>query len=108
MGFYYYTFEDGCYHLKDGEEILTSHSQVAICFEASTSVLLKHGSPENVLKKTKEMKQQYKEHDLNDIANDIEVLILPVGFPVEEINKCLGICNYIGILARKVKTNQID
>lgn len=105
---YHYKYEDGRYNLFDEDlnKIVASYEQVAFCYDAKHSVLIKHGEPEKVEKYFSNMVKLYSKFGLQDVAADQELLILPNGFPVEEINKCLDICDYIGILAKRIKYDQ--
>ena len=97
-----YRLENGLYafYLCGARKFVTS--EVAILFDRDCSVLLKHGEPERVRAEFKRMHLAFGSHpDGADAANSLTLICGE--FDLEELNKVLGICDYIGRLYAKLE-----
>jgi len=93
-----YSLEFGSYYLKDEHgNVLYMCDQVAFVYDQKLGCLLKHGSPEDMMKWWREGKKKAA-----GLFEDIRVMALPRGFDVEEINRCLTTTGYVGLLARRL------
>lgn len=106
---YRYEYDGFDYILVDGNgDIIDRMDEVGICFDKTDSVLLKHGQPERVYRYYKESMEK-----INLIGDRIsrelfDICFVQGKFPIEEINKCLDICDYVGIFYKKMMKDLIS
>jgi hypothetical protein len=101
----HYTLEYGSYYLREDHNnaIISTTDQVAIAFDATMNVMLKHGPPEHVMQWWEENKKKAP-----GLFDDIQVMKLPRGAPVEEINRVLSTAGYIGVLRKKIDDGTLE
>lgn len=96
-----YSLEAGRYvfHLRGARRF--DCDEVAVLFDAENNVLLKHGEPERVHQHFKTMREELTAAGLTAEAN---ALTLVTGrFAVEELNKVVNICDYVGRFWRNLQ-----
>ena len=98
----HYEIRYGSYYLIDDNtgEINGMMDEVAIAFDPDSGTLYKHGNPSWVIPWHKEWEPKHASVGLR-----LELLIGK--FDIEELNKCLDNSTYVGIFAKKLKS-QID
>lgn len=114
MSYYYEINNDGDYELySNGELIYNVGKEVSISYSFEKedgvvrSVLYKHGSPKLVKlchdDYLNKLKEANKDNESSVIDEMIKAQYLMTGrFDLEELNKCLSICDYIGSLHQQV------
>jgi hypothetical protein len=82
----HYTHEYGSYYLRmpGSSTIHLMCDQVAVAYAVKDGFLFKHGNPEVILKWWKE-----KRHEAEPLFGELAVITLPLGYPVEKINRAL-------------------
>lgn len=87
--------------LCDGEEIDRT-KEIAISYDDTQqgTVLLKHGDAARVQAWHDNYIKKVRDAGLSDAVNSLKI-IRSAELPVEELNKCLQVCDYVG---RMVKT----
>lgn len=110
MAEYLYRLEHGSYYLTHAKlpwptSIRSMSDQVALAYARGDDgfVLMKHGSPEVVRGWLEHAIGQYKRAGLDEMAEALEMVELPRGFDVDEINKCLTTSGYIGTLVKRIE-----
>lgn len=98
----YYLLEDHK-NLRGEHDIILMTDQVAIAFDAETNTMLKHGAPDAVKKWMADNKDKTP-----GLFADIQVMTLPRGMPVDEINRVLSTSGYIGVLRAKIDAGIIE
>lgn len=96
----HYEYRNGCYVLMDGgKAIAPPTKEIALLYSESShlpgSVLHKHGSVENVMRHHDRMTGAFERAGFIDMARELKVF-RSAHLPVEELNRCLGICDYVG------------
>lgn len=97
------------YQLKnDGRPEGQPLSEVAIAFDAKTGVLHKHGHIQYVSNWVAKTTASLRASGWDNLADDL--VVIEGKFPVEELNKCLGISGYVADLyaAMRSKSRVID
>jgi len=100
---YKYEFDGFDYLLiDDNGDTIDRMDEVSVCFDKTDSVLLKHGDPKKVYKYYEETRRKIAL--LNDFDGGMlfDICFIQGRFPVEEVNKCLDICDYVGIFYKKM------
>lgn len=104
-----YRIEDGLYQLYDGDEPLFDPIvDVAICFDALTGTMHKHGPVERVQNWHANFQRK-----LRAVGDDLsvrmanEVVCISGRLPIEELNKCLSIGGYPKLLYRKLQDEHL-
>lgn len=109
---YYYTKDQDGYKLHGGpgSDEAPPTKEIAILYsltEGGRSVLHKHGSPANVQRHFDRMRTAFVAAGFTDMASELR-MITSDKLPVEELNKCLDICDYVGRMVRKIETREAD
>lgn len=105
----HYTFEHGSYYLREdhknlrGEHDIILTDQVAIAFDDETNTMLKHGAPDDVKKWMAENKDKAP-----GLFSCIQVMTLPRGMPVAEINRVLLTSGYLAVLRSKIDDGTLE
>jgi hypothetical protein len=95
-----YALENGRYAFYlDGERLFETE-EVAILFDKSANTVLKHGRPDLVDGLAQKMRKAYLANGFVDIANDC--VVIQGKFDLEDLNKTVRICDYIGKLYKKL------
>lgn len=94
--------------VNDNGDVIDRMDEIGICFDKRDSVLLKHGQPERVHKYYQEIKEKIA--PINEYEDEIlfDICFISGKFPVEEINKCLDICDYVGTFYKKTMKGLIS
>lgn len=102
-----YRMTDGKYALfDDNEPVLQGLEEVALCFDAQTGTLHKHGAPARVMLWHLESQKAFRAAGFDNMA---EQLIAVSGrFPTEEINRCLSNTGYSARFYDKLKAGEIQ
>ncbi len=95
-----YTKESSGYVLTLGERRIEVGAAVALCFDKADSVLLKHGAPAMVQAYFEETRKRLIAVGFRDMAEDLVCLVGE--FDLEELNKAVSICDYVGTLYRNL------
>jgi hypothetical protein len=109
-----YEKKHGSYYLRADRYsavILLMTDQVAFSYskqDSGESVMLKHGAPDTVNAWAANARKKYIESGWPEMAQSIEVVILPATFEVEEINRCLDTTCYLGRLLKLIEEGRID
>ncbi len=91
-----YTKEESGYVLTLGERRIEVGPEVALCFDKADSVLLKHGAPALVQPYYEESRKRLIAVGFSSMAEDLVCIV--GAFDLEELNKAVSICDYIGKL----------
>lgn len=110
MAEYLYRLEHGSYYLTHARlpwptSIRSMSDQVAIAYARGDHgfVVMKHGAPAVVRGWMEYAIRGYRLAGLDEMAEALEMVELPRGFDVDEINKCLTTSGYIGVLVKKIE-----
>lgn len=103
---YHYEYHDGHYVLmRDDSPVSPPMKEVAILYTDSKdlpgTVLHMHGSVENVLAQYDRMHSVYTAGGLAEEAMELKVFRSDQ-IPVDELNKCLEICDYVGRMVQQM------
>jgi O-phosphoseryl-tRNA(Cys) synthetase len=97
-----YALEDGTYvFYLDGDRLFET-DEVGILFDKAANTVLKHGRPEQVNAEAQKMRTAYLAQGFVDIANDC--IVMQGKFDIEDLNKTVRICDYVGKLYKKLLT----
>lgn len=95
-----YRLERGHYAFYIGEQRLFETEEVAILFDARDNVLLKHGLPDVVQASYTQMIDTLTAQGQTAFAHDL--VVIQGRFALEDLNKTVSICDYIGRLYKKL------
>lgn len=95
-----YTKEGDDYVFTLGDLRVNAGPEVAICFDKAASVLLKHGHPDRVTAYANQARQAYLNAGFIHGAEDL--VVITGAFDLEELNKVVSICDYIGRFYQKL------
>lgn len=109
---YYYTKDKDGYQLNGGpgSHEVPASKEISLLYsvgEDGRSVLHKHGSPAGVQRHFDRMRTAYVAAGFTDLASELR-MITSDRLPVEELNKCLDICDYLGRMVRKLEPRDAD
>lgn len=96
----FYKLEHGSYYLytsPDSRVPKYMTDAVSICFDTESFALLKHGSYKDVFSWWDESRRKSP-----DLFRSVQVMTLPRGFSVTEVNKALDTAGYIQVLLEKI------
>ncbi len=93
----HYEKKFGSYYLMEGKSILTMTDSVAILIDAESGTLLKHGNPPDVHAIKVKLMESMKAMTMHFVVIESEK------WDVEELNKCLNISGYAGLLLNKME-----
>lgn len=79
--------------------------KIAIAFDGSTNLVIKHGAPEDVERYAKAARREYtgRDDDINQLPRTLGVIHMPEGFPAREINLVLADPKYMVELIRQAE-----
>lgn len=107
MSEYRYHKPDDRYILhRDGEPYGAPLQAVGLAIDIESGTLHKHGNPDRVQEWVTDAQAKFNNAGFPDMANTLVCLVGP--FPVEELNKCLTITGYAGVLYQKVIHGQLQ
>ncbi len=89
-----YTLENSDYVLMLGDKRIVVGPEVSICFDRASNVLLKHGAPELVQGYAATARKRLVAAGHQEMAADL--ICLTGAFSLEDLNKVVSICDYIG------------
>ena len=70
------------------------------------AILHKHGDPDLVRKIHQDYARRYRDAGFEDMAS--ELMVTDINIPVDELNKVISICDYIGCLHNKIIDNKLS
>jgi hypothetical protein len=90
----FYTFADNSIRREDGRVI----ESLAICFDAETGTLFKHGNAEAVNAWATRMRKGYQELGMAEAAESVVTITFPTGSPYAAaiVNKAINYTGWIG------------
>lgn len=107
----FYRLEHGSYYLgrlgSDNVVLMADRIALAYSLVDGGAVLMKHGEPGSVTKWFRDSCLRYRAVGMDQAANDLGCIVLPSGFSVDEINRCLSTSGYIGRLIEKIDRDWI-
>lgn len=86
--------------IRDEKHVYQHVARPAAVYDGAQSVLLKIGDYEEMMRYFEAAQKSYREHGLHDVADDLYVMELP--HSQEEIDNVFSICDYIGVLHRRI------